>query len=136
MLLAWPGSCPWLPAATDKISVIYFDIEVNLAFLWEKHSWLFDMVSTPQPTGRCLSLALFEFFGSLVFWLDRGPYLTIYLLTPYMILFLDGLESFLNLFSFLFVEGYTKMAKLYHSMTHWIMVQISHICWDLIVPKC
>ena len=93
------GSSPWLPAATDKISVIFFAVEVNLACLWAKHSWLFDMVSTPQPTGRGLSLALFEFFGSLVFWPDSGPYLTISLLTPYMILFLDGLESF---FGFIF----------------------------------
>lgn len=38
MLLAWPGSSPWLPAATDKIPVIFFAVEVNLACLWAKHS--------------------------------------------------------------------------------------------------
>ena len=89
-----------------------------LDFLLERFSWilgslvwwtflgynfismnLFNLVSIPQPTGRGLSLALFEFFGSLVFWPDRGPNLTTSLLTPYMILFLDGLESF---FGFIF----------------------------------
>lgn len=33
-------------------------------------------------------------------------------------------------------EGYTKMDNLYRWMTHWIMVEISRTCWDLIVPKC
>ena len=42
--------------------------------------------------------------------------------------------DFLDLFVFL--EGFTKMGKLFLWMTLWIMVEIFHTCWDLIVLKC